>query len=82
MGHEGWPRTVRRPLALFGAVVIVVVLGTGYLRVGWQRMESACTADGPGDQPYSSVAFSWSWSPVGFQCAYDDGDRVDTSLWW
>lgn len=75
------PRRLRR--RALGPVVLLtlLILVLGYVRIGWDRMESACTSDRPGARQMSSVAFGWSWSPVGFTCAYEDG-RSETSLWF
>ncbi len=61
--------------------IALVVATLAYLRVGWSRMESACTADPPRGALWSSVETGWSWTPLGFECAYDDGKTV-TSLWF
>jgi hypothetical protein len=68
---------------IFAGVVLLalLILVVGYVRLGWDRMESACTADRPGSSQTSSVAFEWSWSPPGFTCTYDEG-RTETSLWF
>jgi hypothetical protein len=62
-------------------VLGVVILGAAYYRVGWSRMESECGANPPGAPDHGSVAFSWSWKPVGFHCSYEDGSEK-TSLWF
>ena len=56
-------------------VVAVLVVGSmvGYFGVGWSRMESACTAEPPGTPAVRSVEFGWSWTPLEFQCTYDNG---------
>ena len=62
-------------------VLLLAVAGAAYVRVGWWRMEAACSADPPGaTRATASVATGWSWSPPGFRCTYADG-RDDTSLW-
>jgi len=66
------------------AVVVVVslVIGTAlYVRVGWWRMESACSSDAPGASRPSGVSYTWSWQPVGFTCTFTDGS-TETSLWF
>ena len=81
---HGSPPTRRRTRrgVIAGVVLLALVVAVvGYVRIGWYRMESACTADRPGEAPVSSVAFEWSWSPLGFACTYDDG-RTETSLWF
>jgi hypothetical protein len=84
MVSEASPPTHRRTRrGVFAGVVLVglVVLVACYVRIGWDRMESACTADRPGEGHTSSLAFEWSWWPPGFTCTYDD-DRTETSLWF
>lgn len=81
---QAWPPTHHKTRrGVFAGVVLValLVLAVGYVRIGWDRMESACTADRPGEAQTSSVAFKWSWWPPGFTCTYDDG-RTETSLWF
>lgn len=63
------------------AAGVLVLLMLAYGRFGWSRMETACTADPPRSGPWDSVETRWSWSPLGFQCTYDDG-RQRTSLWF
>ena len=75
--HHRMRRGVSAGLVLAALLVLVV----SYVRIGWDRMETACTADGPGEAEASSVQFTWSWWPPGFTCAYDDG-RTETSLWF
>ena len=60
-------------LAVVGLLVLSVAVA-GYVRVGWWRMESACSRD-------DSVSYDWSWQPLGFQCTYGDGTG-ETSLWF
>lgn len=84
MAPEASPPTHRRTRrgVLVGVVLVaLVLLVTGYVRIGWARMEGACTADRPGEAQRSSVAFGWSWWPPGFNCTYDGG-RTETSLWF
>lgn len=77
------PSHHRTRRGVFTGVILValLVLVVGYVRIGWDRMESACTADRPGEAQTSSVTFEWSWWPPGFTCRYDDG-RTETSLWF
>lgn len=78
------PRTHRKARrGVFAGVVLMalLILVVGYVRVGWDRMETACTADRPGEAQTSSVSFEWAWWPPGFTCAYGDG-RTETSLWF
>lgn len=63
------------------SAVLAVTLLLGFHRVGWTRMETACSADVPGDPTWQSVAYGWSWSPLGLQCTYDTG-RQRTSFWF
>jgi hypothetical protein len=72
---------MKRVLAMVGAVALLAVVSAAYFRVGWTRMEAACSTDPPGSSSSQSVEFSWSWDPAGFQCTYDDGRRR-TSLWF
>lgn len=75
------PRLKQRLLAGGFVAAALLVLALAYVRVGWWRMETACTAEPPGGRPVSSVAFGWSWTPPGFICTYGDG-RTETSLWF
>jgi len=61
--------------------LVLGVLVLAYVRVGWWRMEAACTSAAPGDAAESSVELGWSWAPAGFRCTYDDG-RSTTSSWF
>lgn len=79
------PRALRRRMRL-GIVVgctlgVLIIFAIAYVRVGWSRMESACTDDSPRGPGATSVAFSWSWTPPGFACTYADG-RIETALWF
>ncbi|HEU5042614.1 MAG TPA: hypothetical protein VFT75_00595 [Nocardioidaceae bacterium] len=74
-------RRVRRALPVLVVVVACVVVVLGYVRIGWDRMVTACTSDSPRHHPTSSVEFGWSWSPPGFTCTYGDG-TAETSLWF
>ena len=81
---ETAPRVLpRMPTAITVGVILLaaLVLVLGYVRVGWDRMEQASTADPPGNLQASSVAFGWSWSAPGFTCTYDDG-QSRSSLWF
>lgn len=71
----------RRGVVTGVVFVALLVLVVAYVRLGWDRMESVCTADPPCEAQTSSVAFEWSWWPPGFTCIYDDG-RTETSLWF
>lgn len=64
------------------AVAVLALLATTatYVRVGWWRMESACSLEDAHGSAHTSVSYSWSWQPLGFQCRYDDG-KTSTSLW-
>ena len=72
---------MKRAFAMVGTLALLAVVSGAYFRVGWTRMEAACSADSPGARSWQSVEFSWSWDPTGFQCTYDDGRRR-TSLWF
>lgn len=74
------PITAKRR-GVFAAVVLVALLVFGYVRIGWNRMESACTVDRPGHAQTPSIAFDWSWWPPCFTCTFGDG-RTETSLWF
>ena len=79
--REGYVPPVKR-LGVVATVLAVLALAlVVYARVGWSRMENACAADPPGGPAWRSVEYSWSWSPVGFQCTYADG-RQRSSLWF
>lgn len=74
-------RRVRRVVAGGVAVALLLLASFTYLRVGWTRMESACGADPAGSNEGSDIRYSWSWRPLGFHCAFDDGGQR-TSLWF
>jgi hypothetical protein len=61
-------------------VVLLVVTGLVYYRVGWSRMESSCSLSDATGQIHDSVSYDWTWQPLGFTCTYDDGS-AETSLW-
>lgn len=63
------------------AAVLMLVLGSLYVRVGWWEMESECTLEQPGRPAVQNVELSWSWLPPGFTCTFDDG-RIKRSLWF
>ncbi len=67
-------------LAVVGLLVLSVAVA-GYVRVGWWRMESACSRDDSASSRHDSVSYDWSWQPLGFQCTYGDGTG-ETSLWF
>ena len=52
-----------------------------YLRIGWWKMESACSLNNARGQIHNSVSYDWSWQPLGFQCTYDNG-KTEASLWF
>jgi hypothetical protein len=65
-----------------GIAVLAIFAGSAlYLRIGWWRMESACSLNDAHGQIHKTVAYGWSWQPLGFQCTYDNG-KMDTSLWF
>jgi len=60
------------------SAVLVVLLAAGaalYFRVGWDRMESACS-----EGPTASASLSWS-VPDGFTCRFHDGTERTSLLW-
>jgi hypothetical protein len=63
------------------AVVAVLAMTALYFRVGWWRMESACSLDDARGSIHNSVSYDWSWQPIGSQCTYDNGKK-ETSLWF
>ena len=69
-----------RLVSLVPAVLLVLLAAALYLRVGWSRMESACSLDEAQGQIHGSVSYGWSWQPLGFKCTYDNG-QTSTSLW-
>jgi hypothetical protein len=75
------PRRLSTAVAIGVIVLTLAFLVVGYVRAGWNRMEEVCTADPPGGQQVSSVAYGWSWSAPGFTCTYDNG-RTRSSLWF
>ena len=70
-------RAVLVALLLVGVLAVTVA----YLRVGWWRMESACSLEGASGSTQRSVSYGWSWQPPGFRCTYGDGVTA-TSLWF
>lgn len=71
-----------RALVLAAVLVGALVASQLYYVAGWKSMESACTTRADLDPSLGrGVSFSWSWSPLGFQCRYRSGD-VETSLWF
>jgi hypothetical protein len=75
------PLTALRAPVRIGVAALMVVSAALYLRVGWWRMESACPLDDAHGPLHSSVAYGWSWQPLGFRCTYDDGGSR-TSVWF
>lgn len=69
-----------RLLVVSVAGLALLVATALYLRIGWWRMESACSLD-DARATHTSVSFGWSWQPLGFRCTYEDGE-TDTSLWF
>ncbi len=69
-----------RLVGVSAAIFLVLVATALYIRVGWSRMESACSLDDAHGQIHNSVSYGWSWQPLGFQCTYDKG-QTSTSLW-
>ncbi|GGD28131.1 hypothetical protein [Nocardioides daphniae] len=64
-------RTARRRLRpwLFALLAVTLLLAAtcAYLRLGWWRMEAACTTDG------ASESVTYAWGRSGFTCTYDSG---------
>jgi hypothetical protein len=63
------------------AALLLVVAAAAYLRIGWWRMESACSVENARAPIAGAVSYGWSWQPLGFQCGYDNG-TAKTSLWF
>ncbi|MGI8523795.1 MAG: hypothetical protein ACR2K3_10890 [Nocardioides sp.] len=78
--RAGNPRAGVRMLAGAAVIALLFVAAAVYLRLGWSRMESSCTSTDAFGQQTAAVDYGWSWSPLGFQCAYFDGSS-ETSLW-
>jgi hypothetical protein len=72
---------VRLVVAVVVAVFVVLLITVLYLRIGWWKMESACSLNNAGGHIHNSVSYDWSWHPLGFQCTYDNG-KTETSLWF
>jgi hypothetical protein len=70
-----------RVVAVTVAVLAVLAMTALYFRVGWWRMESACSLSDARGSIHNSVSYDWSWQPLGFQCTYDNG-KTETSLWF
>jgi hypothetical protein len=68
-------------VGVFVAVLGVAAATALYFRIGWWRMKSACSLNNARGQVHKTVAYGWSWNPLGFQCTYDNG-KSDTSLWF
>ena len=81
VGRVGSAGPVRLVAATTMAFLAVLVVSALYLRVGWWRMESACSLDDAHGSSRSSVSYGWSWQPLGFRCTYDDGESR-TSVWF
>jgi hypothetical protein len=71
---------VKRAIAVFGASALLASGFAVYVYVGQERASNARTADPPGEKPWKTASYSWSWNPVGFECLRD-GQRQWTSLW-
>ena len=61
-------------------LLLVVLAAAAYIRVGWWRMESHCTAEPPGKPSFHSVELSFT--DRGFTCVYDNGAWTESSLWF
>lgn len=70
-------------MSSMGALLVLALLVAMalYFRVGWWRMESACSLDDADGSSHNSVSYGWSWRPLGFRCSYDNG-KSETSLWF
>lgn len=79
--HGARASVLVRLAALTFAVLALLVMAALYFRVGWWRMESACSLDDVHGSVHNSVSYDWSWQPLGFQCTYDNG-KTETSLWF
>ena len=91
MGTDVVVRRTRWLVRVAVTLVILTLVATAalvYMAVGWQRMDAACSTDEavPPGASGSSVAFGWSWSPLGLACTWpaEDGsaDISITKLWW
>ena len=78
---DRYGRAVKRLILLAAALALVGVAAAAYVRVGWSRMETTCSAEPPGEPTAHRVSYDWSWDPPGFRCTDADG-RVRTSLWF
>jgi hypothetical protein len=63
------------------AVLAVLAATALYFRVGWWRMEAACSHSDSDWAMHNSVSYEWNWQPLGFQCTYANG-KTETSLWF
>ena len=70
-----------RLVAVTVAVLVLLAATALYVRIGWMRMESACSLDNAQGAIHNSVAYGWSWQPLGFQCTYDNGE-AEIALWF
>jgi len=72
---------MKRAVLLVAVLGLMAVAAATYYRVGWSRMQAACSATPNDGQARRQVEFAWSWRPVGFQCTYDNA-LSRTSLWF
>jgi len=72
---------MKRAVLLVAVLGLMAVAAATYYRVGWSRMQAACSATPNDGQAWRQVEFAWSWRPVGFQCTYDNA-LSRTSLWF
>jgi len=83
MGHLGIRRgrsPARTRAVVTGALVVCLLTSAVlYVAIGWRGMESACLSNDTGES--DSVAYGWSWQPLGFQCTFGNGS-TRTSLWF
>lgn len=64
---------------LFGGTALIMALlvtSIVYIRVGWDRMDSACSRD----MSDSTVSYTWDF-PDGFTCRYSDGSTRSSLMW-
>jgi hypothetical protein len=74
------PHVALRVLAAALVSLALLVAIALYVRVGWWRMQSACSLENARGTIHNSVTYGWSWNPIGFQCTYNNG-QTQTSLW-
>jgi hypothetical protein len=70
---------MKRVLIAATVLVALLVAGAIYYRVGWTRMEAACTSSPPGTS-WQNAYGSYSFTKDGFTCELEDG--TIRSSWW